>query len=208
MYQPPHFREDRLDVQHALIRAHPFGALVTIGPDGLAANHMPFVVDAETGPLGTLRCHVAKANGVWRDLDGSREALVIFQGVDSYITPSWYPTKAETGKAVPTWNYAIVHVHGRPRAMDDRAWLLRHLEALTAQSEAHREEPWHVSDAPADFLDGMLKGIVGIEMEIGRIEGKWKNSQNRSADDRASVARGLTLQGDERSLAMAELVSR
>jgi transcriptional regulator len=208
MYQPPHFREERLDVLQNLIRAHPFGAMVTIGDEGLVANHFPFVIDPTQGPLGTLRAHMSRANTQWRDLDGSREALVIFQGVDTYITPSWYPSKAEAGKAVPTWNYALVHVHGRPRAMHDPEWLLRHVSELTGQHEAGRAEPWSVTDAPADFVAGLLKGIVGLELEISRIEGKWKASQNRPEGDRAGVVRGLTEQGDERSLAMAEMVAR
>jgi transcriptional regulator len=208
VYQPPHYREDRLEVQHGLIRANPLGALVTLGPDGLVANHLPFVVDAGASPLGTLRAHMARANQQWRDLDGSRDALVIFQGADAYISPSWYPAKAETGKVVPTWNYAIVHVHGRPRAVDDRDWLARHVAELTALNEAGRAEPWSVADAPPELVAGLLKGIVGIEIEISRIDGKWKASQNRPAADRAGVARGLMMQGDERSRAMAELVAR
>jgi transcriptional regulator len=208
MYQPPHFREERLDVLQNLIRSHPFAAMVTVGDDGLVANHFPFVIDPSQGPFGTLRAHMSRANTQWRDLDGSRDALVIFQGTDIYITPSWYPTKAETGKAVPTWNYAIVHVHGRPRAIHDPEWLMRHVGELTAQHEAGRAEPWSITDAPADFLEGMLKGIVGVEMEISRIEGKWKTSQNRPEIDRAGVVRGLTAQGDEQSLAMAEMVAR
>src|SRR5207249_1650557 len=135
MYQPPHFREERLDVQHALIRAHPFAAMVTVGPDGLVANHVPFVLDAEASSRGTLRAHLARANDQWKLLDGTHDALVIFQGAHAYISPSWYPVKAETGKVVPTWNYAIVHVHGRPRAIEDREWLLRHVSELTALNE-------------------------------------------------------------------------
>jgi transcriptional regulator len=206
MYQPPHFREDRLDVQHALIRTHPFGALVTLGPDGLMANHFPFIVDADAAPLGTLRAHMARANDQWKALDGAQDALVIFQGAYSYISPSWYATKAETGKAVPTWNYAIVHVHGRARVVEDREWLLRHVSELTVQHEASQPEPWSVSDAPPEFVAGLLKGIVGIEIEIARIEGKWKMSQNRPAVDREGVVRGLTGLGDEQSAAVAALV--
>lgn len=205
MYQPPHFREDRLDVQHALIRANPFGVLITVGAAGIVANHIPFVLDAGAG-LGTLRCHVARANGQWNDLDGPHDALVVFQDVDRYVTPSWYATKRETGKVVPTWNYAVVHAYGRARAMDDPAWIARQIAQLTAQSEAGRAEPWHVTDAPAEFVAGQMKGIVGIEIEIARIEGKRKVSQNRPTADRAGVIAGLAAEGDERSLAMAALV--
>lgn len=208
MYQPPHFREDRLDVLHGLIRANPLGAIVTLGAEGLTANHVPFIVDDCAGRLGILRAHLARANPQWRDFDGEREAVIMFQGADAYITPSWYPLKAETGKVVPTWNYAIVHVHGRPRAIEDRDWLLRHISELTDINEAGRELPWSVSDAPPEFVAGLMKGIVGVEIEITRIEGKWKASQNRSEADRAGVAEGLMVKGDHRSLAMAGMVGR
>jgi len=208
MYQPTHgqFREDRLAVQHALIRAHPFGALVTVGPEGLVANHFPFVVDADASPLGTLRAHMARANGQWKGLDGTAEALVIFHGPYSYITPAWYPAKAETGKVVPTWNYALVHAYGRPRIVEDPEWLLRHVSELSDTNEASMPVPWAVSDAPPEYVEAMLKAIVGIEIEIARIEGKWKTSQNQPEAARAGVVRGLEAQADERSLAMAELV--
>jgi transcriptional regulator len=193
-------------VQHALIRAHPFGALVTLGSDGLVANHVPFLVDSAASPRGALRAHMARANGQWKGLDGSHEALVIFQGAQRYITPSWYPAKAETGKVVPTWNYQIVHAYGRPRIVDDRAWLLRHVSELSDANEAGQPVPWSVADAPEEFVDGLLKAIVGIEIEITRIEGKWKVSQNQPEDARAGVVDGLRAQADERSLAMSELV--
>jgi transcriptional regulator len=209
MYQPTHghFREDRLDVQHALIRAHPLGAMVTLGPDGLVANHFPFIVDPHGSPLGTLQSHMARANSQWRDLDGSRDALVIFQGAGAYISPSWYPAKRETGKVVPTWNYAIVHVYGRPRIVQDGAWLLRHVSELSDVNEAGRAEPWRVSDAPAEHVGALLKAIVGIEIEITRIEGKWKVSQNQPESAREGVVTGLTADGDERSREMAALVT-
>ena len=209
MYQPTHggFREDRLEVKQALIRAHPFGALVTLGAEGLVANPDPFIVDADASPLGTLRAHMARANGQWKEIDGSQEALIIFQGPQQYITPAWYPAKAETGKVVPTWNYALVHAYGRPCIVDDAEWLLRHVSELSDVNEASMPVPWAVSDAPADFVAPMLKAIIGVEIEITRIEGKWKNSQNRPESEREGVIRGLTAQGDERSVAMAELVA-
>ena len=207
MYQPPHFREDRLDVQHAMIRAHSFGALVTVGRGGLEASHIPFVLDEGASPLGTLRGHLSRANGQWKQLDPTQEALIIFQGTDAYITPSWYPLKAETGKVVPTWNYVIVHAYGRPRVVDDGPWLAKNVSDLTALHEAERAEPWAVSDAPDDFIAGLLKGIIGIEIEITRIEGKWKASQNRPETDRIGVVNGLTAQHDEASQAMAQLVA-
>lgn len=206
MYQPPHFREDRLDVQHGLIRAHPLGMLVTNGSAGLVANPLPFVLDASASPLGTLKAHLSQANGQWRDVDPGQEALAIFQGVEAYVTPSWYETKRETGKVVPTWNYAVVQAYGRPRIVEDPDWLMRQIRELTAAQEGARPEPWAVDDAPAPFIAAQLKGIIGIEIEITRIEGKWKVSQNRPEADRRGVAEGLrALEGDA-SDAMAELV--
>ncbi|WP_112663212.1 FMN-binding negative transcriptional regulator [Microvirga flavescens] len=206
MYQPPHFREDRLDVQHALMRAHPFGMLVTLGSEGLVANPVPFILDASASEKGTLRAHLSRANPQWRDFDAAREALVIFQGADSYITPSWYETKRETGKVVPTWNYAIVQAYGTMKVMDDLEWLTRQTEALTAQHEASQPQPWAASDAPASYIAAHMKGIVGIEIEISRIEGKWKVSQNRPQADIAGVAEGLRATEGEAAQRMADLV--
>jgi transcriptional regulator len=207
MYQPPHHREDRLEVQHALIRAHPLGTLVTLGSGGLAANALPFVLDAASGALGTLKVHLARANAQWREFDRAVDALVIFQGVESYITPTWYPTKRETGKVVPTWNYVVVQAFGPMRIVEDRAWLTEQIAALTAEHEAGRTEPWSVADAPAPFVEAQLKGIVGVEIPISRIEGKWKVSQNRPEADRRGVVEGLRSAGDAASGAMAELVA-
>ena len=206
MYQPPHFREDNREVQHALIRAHPLGLLVTLGSAGLVANPIPFVLDAAASPLGTLKAHLSRANGQWQDFDPTVEALVVFQGPETYITPSWYAAKREHGKVVPTWNYAIVQAYGRMRVIDDSEWLLRQITAMTDVQENARPEPWTVSDAPAPFVAAQLKGIVGIEIEITRIEGKWKVSQNRSEADRQGVAEGLRLAEDDASRHMADLV--
>jgi transcriptional regulator len=206
MYQPPHFREDRLEVQHALIGAHPLGLLITNGDAGLIANPLPFALDASASSLGTLRAHLSRANRQWKDFDPAQEALVVFQGVETYITPSWYETKREHGKVVPTWNYAIVQAYGRMRVMDDPDWLLRQITAMTDAQESSRAQPWSVADAPSDFLAGQLKGIVGIEIEITRIEGKWKVSQNRSEADRRGVAQGLRETDAEAARHMAELV--
>lgn len=206
MYQPPHFREERLEIQHALIRAHPLGLLISSGEDGLLANPVPFLLDAEAAPKGVLRAHLARANRQWQALAAGQPALVVFQGVDTYITPSWYETKKETGKVVPTWNYAIVQVRGPVRVVEDREWLRRQITALTAEHESSRSEPWAVTDAPEDFVEAQLKGIIGIEMTIETIEGKWKVSQNRPAADREGVARGLAGEGLDPD--MAELVAR
>lgn len=206
MYQPAHFREERLEVQHALIRAHPLGVLVSTGEDGLVADHIPFLLDPSSSGLGTLRCHVARANPHWRRLAEASEVLVVFQGPQAYVTPSWYPSKREHGKVVPTWNYAIVHAWGRPQVLDDASWLRRQIEALTAQQEATRAAPWNVGDAPASFIDAQIKAIVGIEIPISRIAGKWKVSQNRTEADRNGVIEGLTQQGQENA-SMAALIA-
>ncbi len=205
MYLPTHFEETRVETLHALIRAHPLGALVTQGSGGLDANHVPFEVDPDPAPFGTLRAHVARANPVWREAAGA-EVLVLFQGTDIYISPSWYPTKQETAKVVPTWNYAVVHAHGRLRAIDDREWLRAFVTRLTDRHESGRTDPWKVTDAPADYIDAMLGGIVGLEIPIARLVGKWKVSQNRPAKDREGVVEGLGRQGDATSAAMARLV--
>lgn len=207
MYNPSHFREDRLEAQHRLIRAHPLGLLITHGPTGLFASPLPFLLDAVASPLGTLRGHLARANPHWRDL-GDGDALVVFQGADAYVTPSWYETKRVTGKVVPTWNYAMVQVRGRPRVVEDRTWLARQVADLTDRQEADRVRPWAVTDAPEPFVAGQLKGIVGVEVEVAAIEGKWKASQNRPEADRAGVVDGLLALGDDASLAMADLVAR
>jgi transcriptional regulator len=205
MYQPPHFREDDLAVQHALIRAHPLGLLVTFGSEGLEANLIPFVLHASSA-LGTLKAHLSRANPQWRNFDPDQEALVVFQGPETYITPSWYAAKREHGKVVPTWNYAIVQARGRLTIKDDPDWLLQQITAMTDMQEAPRPEPWTVSDAPAPFVAAQLKGIVGVEIEITRIEGKWKVSQNRAEADRLGVSTGLRLSQDDASHRMAALV--
>jgi transcriptional regulator len=208
MYQPPHFREDRIEVQHALIKAHPLGLLVTNGSSGLIANPIPFALDPAASAHGTLRGHLSRANPQWKDFDPAQEALVVFQGVETYITPSWYEAKREHGKVVPTWNYAIVQAYGRMKTVDDPAWLLQQITAVTDVQEATRAEPWSVTDAPSDFLAGQLKGIIGIEIEITRIEGKWKVSQNRNEADRRGVAQGLRETDAEAARHMAELVDK
>jgi len=207
MYQPPHFREERLDVQHDLIRAHPLGLLITSGPGGLMANPIPFLIDPGASPHGTLKCHMARANAQWRELDGLEECLVVFQGPQDYVTPSWYQTKLETGKVVPTWNYVTVHSWGKPVVIDDPAWLRHQIDGLTLAREGSRPEPWKVDDAPSDFVTAQIKGIIGVEIPISRIEGKWKVSQNRPAADRAGVAAGYREQGGAGAL-MADLVAQ
>jgi len=205
MYDVEAFREERIEVLHALIRAHPLATMVTLGANaasGPEANHIPLLIDPESGPLGTLRGHVARANPVWRTFNADIEALAVFQGPQGYITPSWYPGKAEHGKVVPTWNYAVVHARGPLKIIDDAQWLKKLVTQLTKSHESCLENPWQVTDAPADYIDAMLKAIIGIEIPIRRLQGKWKMSQNRLPRDRDGVMQGLEQRADDASRSM------
>lgn len=206
LYLPSAFAETRVDVLHDLMRAHPFATVVVQTAEGLDATHMPVILKPDPAPYGTIEAHIARANPMWSAYNPAVEALVIFQGIEGYITPSWYATKAETGRVVPTWNYVVVHAYGPLRVIEDRDWLLRHVSELTDICESGRVEPWAVSDAPADFTEQLLGAVVGIEISITRLLGKWKMSQNRPARDREGVVAGLRAQGDERSLALARAV--
>jgi transcriptional regulator len=207
MYLPPLHEEHDLGVLHALIRAHPLGTWATLGDDGIIMNHLPLILDPLRGQYGTLMCHVSRANTVWRSFSASVESVIAFHGSEAYISPSWYASKALHGKVVPTWNYAVVHAHGIP-ALVDESRLLQHLAHLTDEHEAGRREPWHVGDAPADFIRQMSQQIVGIEIPLTRIVGKWKVSQNRSPEDRRGVVAGLEDNADARSREMADLVAQ
>jgi len=191
MYLPTHFEETRAEVLHAALRAHPLGLLITQGDGGLAANPIPFMLDVAEDGSRVLRGHVARANPLWREAHGDVQSLVVFQGPQAYISPSFYPSKAEHGKVVPTWNYVMVQARGRLRAIDDAAWVHAFVTRLTDHHEAKRATRWAVSDAPADYVATMTRAIVGIEIMLTALTGKWKVSQNRSAADRAGVVRGL-----------------
>jgi transcriptional regulator len=208
MYVPKHFEESQVAVLHALMQQHPLGVLVANTPNGLDANHIPFVVDATPAPWGTLRCHVARANPIWSALEKSKDVLVIFQGPESYVSPSVYEAKKTDGRVVPTWNYAAVHAYGTANLVHEREWLLDLLNALTSAHEANRAEPWQVADAPADYTDKLLRAIVGIEIKIDKLIGKLKLSQNRSAQDRANIVADLRKQSEWQSAAMIELLER
>jgi len=204
MHTPAQFAETNLTVLHGLIKAQPFATWVTLADNELVANHLPFMIDPNRGAYGTLVGHVARANAVWQHLL-HQESLVIFQGPQAYISPSWYPSKQEHGKAVPTWNYAVVHAHGMAQVIEDREWLLNHVTALTTQHEASQAMPWSVSDAPLEYIDRLLGGIIGIEIPIARLIGSWKLGQHRSAPDQHGVIAGLRTRDDANSNAMAEL---
>ncbi|WP_324742091.1 FMN-binding negative transcriptional regulator [Tsuneonella sp. CC-YZS046] len=194
MYRPPAFREDRPQILHEAIRAHPLGTLITAGASGLMANVIPFSLHVEKDG-DVLRAHLAKANEQIAGLRKGTPVLVVFQGLQGYVSPSWYPTKREHGKVVPTWNYVIVQAHGPCRVIDDPAWLLEQITELTSAQENGRAEPWDVSDAPDDYVKAQLKGIVGLEIPISRLEGKWKMSQNQPERNQRGVAAGLREDG-------------
>ena len=206
MYLPKHFEETRVQVIHDLMRAHPLGTLVVLTSRGLVANHIPLEIEPDPAPFGTLRGHVARANPVWQEFSRDVEALAIFQGPNSYVSPSWYRTKKETGKVVPTWNYVVVHAYGVVRFIDDSRWLRAFVEKLTNRHETGRDDPWQITDAPADYIDKQLTAIVGLEIPISRLVGKWKVSQNRPAKDRDAVVDGLLQEGGHSAAAIADLV--
>jgi transcriptional regulator len=213
MYLPSHFAETRLDVLHQLMRAHPLATLVTLTPGGLVANHIPLQLqEPPAGAIaadapGVLLGHVARANPLWREIAQGSEVLAVFQGPQHYISPNWYPSKQESGKVVPTWNYCCVHAHGRLQVHEDAKWIRAQVGELTTHHEASQPRPWAVEDAPDDYLQTMLANIVGIEIAITRLEGKWKASQNHPAPNRAGVMAGLSaLAGDAEAAAMAALV--
>lgn len=208
MYVPSHFAETRTEVMHELIRSHAMGTLVTLDDGGLNANHVPFEIVAGEGEFGVLRAHVARANPVWKNFSATVDAMVVFQGPQAYITPSWYETKKTDGRVVPTYNYISVHAYGAMRAIENAAWLREFVGRLTDRYEATRPAPWAVDDAPAEYVDKLLHAIVGIEIPIKRLVGKWKVSQNRPAVDRARVVAGLTESGSDEALAMAKAVGR
>ena len=202
MYLPTHFSETRPAVLRAFVRDHPLGLLVTQNRSGdIDANSVPFVLDADGDAAGVLRAHVARANPLWKTARDDVDALVVFQGPHGYVSPAWYPSKSEHGKVVPTWNYVMVQARGRLRAIEDRAWLRDFVGRLTDRHEAGRDAPWAVSDAPADFVETMLGAIVGIEIPLTSLVGKWKVSQNRSAADRAGVVEGLGREHGDTALA-------
>jgi transcriptional regulator len=207
MYTPKHFAETRLEVLHQLIHSYPLATLVTLDGAALCADHIPFDLAAPDphAPFGVLRGHVARANPLWSRAQAG-DVLAVFQGPQAYISPAWYEEKALSGKVVPTFNYAVVHAHGPLRIIDDARQLLALLERLTKRHEAARSTPWQVSDAPPVYIEQMLTAIVGIEIPIARLEGKWKISQNRSESDQSSIAAGLSGNDNATSLAMAALM--
>jgi transcriptional regulator len=208
MYIPKANEEKRVPVMQELMASRPLATLVTLGASGLFASHVPMVLEDDGSSFGVLKCHLSRANKQWRDFVPTVEALAIFAGHQHYISPTWYPGTKEHGKEVPTWNYAVVHAYGPLKVIEDSHWLLTNVEKLTNIQEAASPVPWKASDAPADFIASQLKGIVGLELSIRRLEGKWKVSQNRTERDRNGVLEGLAELDTPESLAMKALVKK
>jgi transcriptional regulator len=208
MYRPGYFKVEDTAKVHAMMRAQPFAILVTQSSDGLTATHLPTVLKGggDDGAMGLIECHLARPNPQWKTYTPGRDALMIFQGPEAYIRPSWYPAKTEHGKVVPTWNYAAVHAYGRLETIEDKDWLLAHVSELSDQQEAPYAAPWSTADAPANFLDMLVRGIVGLKFTIHRLEGKLKMSQNRPAGDRAGVVEGLGQRAHGEDALIASLV--
>lgn len=195
MYVPKHFAENRVEVLHKLIRQHPLGILCTQGGNGLDANHLPFELNADSGPYGVLHAHVARANPIWQEIRSGEEGLVVFRAEHAYISPNWYPSKHELHKQVPTWNYRVAHAYGNVMIRDDERYVRGLVARLTRHHEASQPRPWRMSDSPKAYIDAMLEAIVGIEIEITRLVGKFKLSQNKEARDIQGAADALETQG-------------
>lgn len=207
MYVPNHFKEENIEQLHQYIRDYSFGLLIISDNQGIEANHVPFLLRVESSNLlGLLQCHLARNNSAWQRLQTGARVLVIFQGPNAYISPSWYATKAETGRVVPTWNYLAIHVEGNAQVIDDPIWLKKHLHQLTEQHEANRDQPWSVDDAPADFTSRLIEAIVGIEINIETLTGKLKASQNQPAQNRQGVKAGLQFEESKPHLTMSDLI--
>jgi transcriptional regulator len=206
MYIPRHNEEKRPSVMQALMVSHPLATLVTLGSDGLFASHIPMVFEADGSEFGVLKGHISRANAQWRDFTPAVDALAIFAGPQHYVTPSWYFENGEHAREVPTWNYAVVHAYAPLKVVEDKQWLLAHVSTLTNIHEAGFPVPWKVSDPPEDFIGSLLQGIIGLELSIRRLEGKWKVSQNRTASARQGVIDGLAKLNTPDSLAMKALV--
>jgi transcriptional regulator len=205
MYIPKHFEVTDVKALHELIHDYPLATLVTMSESGLNANDIPIHLNAMPEPYGTLTGHVARANPLLEDINGENQSLAIFHGPNAYITPSWYETNKAHGKVVPTWNYVVVHVYGKLQVVDNPAWLRTQIEKLTDQNEAQFSEPWAVPDAPVEFTEKLFESIVGIEMKITKLVGKWKVSQNQPLENQLSVIKGLK---DKQQQDMADLVSK
>ncbi len=208
MYIPKWNEETDVSVLHALIKANPFGTWATLSEGEITINHIPFVLHEERGEFGTLVGHIARNNPIWNSFSQELESAIVFQGDNAYITPSWYPSKHEHGKAIPTWNYAVVHAYGTPRIIEDREWLLAHINEITDIHESGQKLPWKVSDAPDEYIEKLLGVIVGIEIPITRLKGKLKLGQNRPEPDKLGTVAGLMSKGTDKAVGLAEMLNR
>jgi len=205
VYIPQHFEEKRPDILARAIRDIQFAVLVTAVDGEYFASHLPAVLKQTNGAF-TLEAHVARANQHWKVLGSRPASLAVFQGAQTYVSPSWYESKRQHGRVVPTWNYVVVHAHGALETIEDRGWLLAHLQDLVTANEGRREQPWAISDAPADFIHGMSQAIVGLRLTVDRLEGKWKMNQNRSQADRAGTLAGLSASPKPEDQAVAAIM--
>ena len=206
MYNPAVFREARPEVLQAAIAKYPLATLITVGSKGIDATHLPLLYRQIDGDTAVLRGHFARANSQWKEYLSDMEALAIFGGTQHYVTPVWYPSKREHGKVVPTWNYITVQVRGKLTFFEDAEWLRANVTALTEAQELASDHPWRVSDAPADFIEKQLGAIVGVELAIRQIEGKWKLSQNRTPSDQDGVIEGLEKLETDTAREMAKIM--
>ena len=206
MFKPPIFVEEREEIIHDLIHSNSFGTLISIVDGEIAADHLPLLFKPQLCEKGVLQAHISKGNPLWKKHQAGQEVMVIFQGPHHYISPSWYASKAEHAKVVPTWNYAVVHVHGTLKIIENHDWLLNHINQQTDKNEQHYETPWKVSDAPEDYIESQLKGIVGIEIEITRFDGKWKMSQNKNKADKEGIVKGLYDEDNENAKKMSKMI--
>ena len=207
MYAPTHFKKDNQETLHQYIRDVTLGVLIIADDQGIEANHVPFhLVPGKDGGNGYLQCHLARANPVWQRIKNGDKVLVVFQGPHAYVSPSWYATKAETGKVVPTWNYLAVHAEGTAQGVQDADWLKQQLNHLTDHHESPMPKPWSVADAPADYTDRLVNAIVGVEIKIEKLTGKLKASQNQPERNQAGVKEGLQSSDDKNGVAMAKLM--
>ena len=208
MYVPNHFKEEDREKLQQYIRDYGFGLLVIADDEGIEANHVPFYLSSgENDSLGYLQCHLARSNPVWQRMQGGARVLAVFQGPDAYVSPSWYPTKAETGRVVPTWNYLAVHARGSAQIIQDSSWLKHHLHQLTDQHESQMVAPWSVDDAPTDFNERLVEAVVGVEIKIETLTGKLKASQNQPERNRTGVKAALETGEGAQNRAMAKYIS-
>jgi len=203
LYVPKFNQQNDIEVLRSLIKSRPLGAWTTIANGDIEVNHIPFILHEDRGEFGTLVGHVARSNTVWKNFSEDKNSVIVFQGEQAYITPSWYPSKHQHGKVVPTWNYMVVHAEGIPKLICEGDRLLEHLNELTNTHEAEQALPWKVSDAPQEFINKLRQAIVGIEVPIRKLTGKWKLGQNRPAADQLGIISGLTSGGDAQSNALA-----